>query len=195
MMIKIYILILVLGLVGGAVYGGYYYYKDTQERIKVLTENSAKLEAAKQAQDNTIKTLKEDATKYRKLNKELGTNLQKAEKYKNNLIGYCVVKLENKFNLNIVWIMDIVLIKKYIQYYSRVLNMIALNYMETSDFISSLLPNREYIGKYIKSGYFKVPSFIFPHNFYFCVKKNNYNNRSILELKNWFMSWGLNDVL
>ena len=52
-----------------------------------MTENSAKLEAAKQAQDNTIKTLKEDATKYRKLNKELGTNLQKAEKYKNNLIG------------------------------------------------------------------------------------------------------------
>jgi Na+-transporting NADH:ubiquinone oxidoreductase subunit NqrC len=87
MMIKIYILILVLGLVGGAVYGGYYYYKDTQERIKVLTENSAKLEAAKQAQDNTIKTLKEDATKYRKLNKELGTSLQRAEKYKNNLIG------------------------------------------------------------------------------------------------------------
>ena len=78
MMIKIYILILVLGLVGGAVYGGYYYYKDTQERIKVLTENSAKLEAAKQAQDNTIKTLKEDATKYRKLNKELGTSLQMA---------------------------------------------------------------------------------------------------------------------
>ena len=43
-MIKVYFLIIVLGLVGGVVYGGYYYYKDTQARIQTLTENSAKLE-------------------------------------------------------------------------------------------------------------------------------------------------------
>ena len=43
-MLKVYILIVVLGLVGGVVYGGYYYYKDTQARIQTLTENSAKLE-------------------------------------------------------------------------------------------------------------------------------------------------------
>ena len=42
-MIKIYILIAVIGLIGGVLYGGYYYYKDTQARIAVLTENSAKL--------------------------------------------------------------------------------------------------------------------------------------------------------
>ena len=40
-------LVVVLGLVGGVVYGGYYYYKDTQSRIQTLTENSAKLETAK----------------------------------------------------------------------------------------------------------------------------------------------------
>ena len=87
MMIKIYILLFVVGFVGSTAYGGYYYYKDTQNRIKILTENSAKLEAAKQAQDNTIQALVEDADKYRKLNKDLGIELQKAESYRNKLIG------------------------------------------------------------------------------------------------------------
>jgi nucleosome binding factor SPN SPT16 subunit len=86
-MIKLYLAIIVMGLVGGVVYGGYYYYKDTQARIQILTENSAKLEAAKMAQDNTIKTLKDDASKYRKLGKDLSLQLQKAHDYKNKLIG------------------------------------------------------------------------------------------------------------
>ena len=86
-MLKIYLLIIVLGLVGGSVYGGFWYYKDTQARIQILTENSAKLEAAKMAQDNTIKTLKDDASKYRELNNDLSLQLQKAHDYKNKLIG------------------------------------------------------------------------------------------------------------
>jgi nucleosome binding factor SPN SPT16 subunit len=86
-MIKLYLAIIVMGLVGGVVYGGFWYYKDTQARIQILTENSAKLEAAKMAQDNTIKTLKDDASKYRKLGKDLSLQLQKAHDYKNKLIG------------------------------------------------------------------------------------------------------------
>ena len=85
-MIKIYILIAVIGLIGGVLYGGYYYYKDTQARIAVLTENSAKLEQATNTQKQTIDTLVEDATKYRELNKELNTKLEAANDYKNTLI-------------------------------------------------------------------------------------------------------------
>ena len=86
-MIKIYISIFVIGMVGSMAYGGYYYYKDTQDRIKLLTENTVKLEQAKAEQDSTIKTLVEDADKYKKLNKDLGNKLQNAETYKNKLIG------------------------------------------------------------------------------------------------------------
>ena len=86
-MIKIYILIVVLGLVGGVVYGGWYYYKDTQARIQILTENSAKLEIAAQSQKNTIDTLQADAKKYAELNSQLQTKLEKANDYKNTLIG------------------------------------------------------------------------------------------------------------
>ena len=80
-------LIIVLGLVGGVVYGGYYYYKDTQERIQTLTENSAKLEIAAETQKQTINTLVADAKKYQQLNKELNNKLEHANDYKNNLIA------------------------------------------------------------------------------------------------------------
>ena len=86
-MIKIYILIVVIGLVGGVCYGGYYYYKDTQERIGILTENNAKMMVAKQAQDNTINALIADREKFESLNKELQTKLEQANDYKNKLIG------------------------------------------------------------------------------------------------------------
>ena len=85
-MLKIYILIAVVGLVGGVVYGGYYYYKDTQSRIQTLTENNAKLETAKAIQDQTIDTLIADREKFDKLNKELQVKLDKANDYKNTLI-------------------------------------------------------------------------------------------------------------
>ena len=86
-MLKIYMLIIVLGLVGGVVYGGWYYYKDTQARIATLTENSAKLEIAAQTQKQTIDTLVADAKKYEKLNSELHTKLESANDYKNTLLG------------------------------------------------------------------------------------------------------------
>ena len=85
-MLKIYILIIVIGLLGGVGYGAYYYYKDTQARIATLTENSAKLEQATNTQKETIDTLVADAKKYQALNKELNIKLEAAHNYKNTLI-------------------------------------------------------------------------------------------------------------
>jgi Na+-transporting NADH:ubiquinone oxidoreductase subunit NqrC len=86
-MLKIYLLIIVLGLVGGSVYGAYYYYKDSQQRIQILTENTAKLETAKLLQDDTINTLIEDRDRFAELTSELQTNLAEANVYKDVLIG------------------------------------------------------------------------------------------------------------
>ena len=85
-MLKVYMLLLVLGLIGGVGYGAYYYYKDTQARIATLTENSAKLEQATNTQKQTIDTLVADAAKFRELNKELNIKLDAANDYKNTLI-------------------------------------------------------------------------------------------------------------
>ena len=86
-MLKLYILIAVVGLVGGVVYGGWYYYKDTQARIQTLTENSAKLEIATKLQKSTINIIIADAEKFAKLNNELQTKLIKANDYKNELLA------------------------------------------------------------------------------------------------------------
>ena len=86
-MLKIYMLLFVLGIIGGVGYGAYYYYKDTQARIAILTENSAKLEIAASTQKNTIDTLMADAKKYAELNSELQKKLEKANDYKNTLIS------------------------------------------------------------------------------------------------------------
>jgi hypothetical protein len=86
-MIKIYILLFVLAIIGGVGYGAFYYYKDTQSRIATLTENSAKLEMAAKTQKNTIDTLVADAKKFQKLNSELNVKLVNANKYKRSLLS------------------------------------------------------------------------------------------------------------
>ena len=86
-MLKIYLLIIVLGLVGGVGYGGWYYYKDTQERIRILTENTVKLETAKAMQDATINAMIEDRDRFSALTKDLQTKLGAANVYKDVLIG------------------------------------------------------------------------------------------------------------
>jgi len=84
-MLKIYMLLIVLGLLGGVGYGAYYYYKDTQERIGILTQNNAKLEEATKIQEETINTMIEDRQKFEEINRELQKELQTAERYGDQL--------------------------------------------------------------------------------------------------------------
>ena len=86
-MIRLYVLIVVVGLVGGAIGGAWYYVTSTQERIETLIANDVKLRMAKQVLDNTINTLVADQKKFAKLNTDLRANLDKANEYKDVLIG------------------------------------------------------------------------------------------------------------
>ena len=56
-MLKIYMLIIVVGLLGGVVYGAYAYYQDTQQRIATLQQNNAKLETVAKTNELTINSL------------------------------------------------------------------------------------------------------------------------------------------
>jgi len=82
---KLYIMIAVVGLVGGVVYGGYAYYHDTQKRISTLQQNNAKLEVAVQSKEVALKEMTSSFEKQQKLNKELSGKLQDAEKYQDDL--------------------------------------------------------------------------------------------------------------
>ena len=77
--------LIIMGILGAVGYGGYMYYKDTQQRIMTLKENNAKLEVAEQLANETINTMIADREKYTELNKELQGKLQKAETYGDQL--------------------------------------------------------------------------------------------------------------
>ena len=70
-MIKVYLFLIIMGVIGAAGYGGYLYYKDTQQRIATLTANNAKLEIAVQISEESVATLQKDIVKNAELNNKL----------------------------------------------------------------------------------------------------------------------------
>ena len=99
-MIKVYLFLIIMGVLGAVGYGGYMYYKDTQQRIATLTENNAKLETAVQISEQSVETLRGDIIKNAELNRELQDELQVAEKYgdelRNTLRKHNLTHLANK---------------------------------------------------------------------------------------------------
>ena len=86
-MLKIYALIIIVGILGGVGYSAKYYYDTTQATIATLRENNAQLEVAVQTATESIETLQADAAKISKLNTQLQSDLQKAEAYTDELRG------------------------------------------------------------------------------------------------------------
>lgn len=86
-MIRIYILIVVVGMLGGALYGAKYYYDSTQATIATLRENNAKLEVANQTSTETIKRMEADNALLQESMNALNSQLQEAEKYKDELVA------------------------------------------------------------------------------------------------------------
>ena len=80
-MLKIYMLIIVVGLLGGVVYGAYAYYQDTQQRIATLQQNNAKLETVAKTNEMTINSLQESQEKFATLNKDLQMKLDKFQQF------------------------------------------------------------------------------------------------------------------
>jgi hypothetical protein len=84
-MLRIYILIFVVVILGGIGYGAKYYYDTTQATIATLRENNVKLESAVEIAEQSVTTLQQDMVKIGELNKELSGALQKAEAYGDEL--------------------------------------------------------------------------------------------------------------
>lgn len=78
-MLKIYGIIIVLGLLGGLGFGVKYYYDSTQAKIEQLTAEKQILDQAVKTNEATIGRMKEDAVRQQQLNTELQSNLRKAE--------------------------------------------------------------------------------------------------------------------
>lgn len=99
-MIRLYAMIFVIALLGGAAYAAKYYYDTTQATISQLRENNAKLEVANEENQQTIKKMGEDAIRLNALTDQLGEDLRKAEEYgdelRNTLNKHDMTHLANK---------------------------------------------------------------------------------------------------
>jgi cell division protein FtsB len=99
-MIKLYAIIIIVGILGGAAYGAKYYYDTTQNTIAQLRDNNAKLEVANETNQATIEKMGQDSKRLNELNSELSVNLRKSEKYgdelRNTLNKHNLTHLANK---------------------------------------------------------------------------------------------------
>ena len=99
-MFRVYILIVVLGLLGGAAYAAKYYYDATQATIAQLRENNAKLEVANEENQQTITKMQENNIALNKLTDQLNKDLRKSEEYgdelRNTLNKHNLTHLANK---------------------------------------------------------------------------------------------------
>ena len=99
-MFKLYAIIIVVGLLGGAAYGAKYYYDTTQNTIAQLRENNAKSEVANETNQATINKMGADAERLNNLTNQLVQDLQKSEKYgdelRNTLNKHNLTHLANK---------------------------------------------------------------------------------------------------
>ena len=99
-MIRLYAMIFVIALLGGAAYAAKYYYDTTQATIAQLRENNAKLEVANEENQQTIKKMGKDAKRLNALTDQLSADLRKAEEYgdelRNTLNKHDMTHLANK---------------------------------------------------------------------------------------------------
>ena len=78
-MLRLYLLLFVVGTLGGVGYGAYSYYTSTQATIALLRDNNTKLKIAAETMEDTINTMQADAQRNAELNRQLTSQLQEAE--------------------------------------------------------------------------------------------------------------------
>ena len=86
-MAKIYLFLLIMGILGGVGYTGYSYYMWSQETIGTLRENNVKLKSAAETLQNTVDRMTADIKKNEELNKNLSKRLQQSQEHLDKLRG------------------------------------------------------------------------------------------------------------
>jgi small-conductance mechanosensitive channel len=84
-MFRLYAIIIILGILGGAAWAAKSYYVSTQNTIAQLRENNAKLEVANQENQATINQMVSDNKRLNELTDQLNIDLRKSEEYGDEL--------------------------------------------------------------------------------------------------------------
>ena len=79
-MLRIYVILIILGLLAGVGYGAYFYYNDTQQRIATLRTNNAQLESSNKSLEVKITAMEKNIKKQIELTNDLNKDLEEAKK-------------------------------------------------------------------------------------------------------------------
>ena len=86
-MAKLYLIIIVMGLLSGVGYGAYNYYLWSEQTISTLRENNVKLKSAAETLQATVERIQADQKKNEQLNKDLTKRLQQSQQHLDKLRG------------------------------------------------------------------------------------------------------------
>lgn len=84
-MAKLYLLLIIAGILGGGYYAGKSYYDWSQETIATLRTNNVQLKDAAETLQNTVDEMVANAARNEELNKNLTRQLQESREYLNTL--------------------------------------------------------------------------------------------------------------
>ena len=79
-MLRVYVIIIILGLLAGIGYGAYFYYNDTQQRIATLRTNNANLESSNKSLEVKITAMEDNIKKQIELTNGLNKSLEEAKR-------------------------------------------------------------------------------------------------------------------
>ena len=79
-MLRIYVILIILGLLAGVGYGAYFYYNDTQQRIATLRTNNAQLESSNKSLEVKITAMEKNIKNQIELSNDLNKSLEEAKK-------------------------------------------------------------------------------------------------------------------
>ena len=77
--------LIIAGIISAVGAGGYFYYKDTQEKLRIYAENQARLEEAVATSEATINKMAGDIQRQAELNNKLQKSLNKATEQQDKL--------------------------------------------------------------------------------------------------------------
>ena len=96
-MLKVYGLLIILGLLAGVGYGAYFYYNDTQQRIATLRSNNAQLESSNKSLEVKITAMENNIKKQIELTNNLNKSLEAlGVKGKPSILTMLLLPLEAK---------------------------------------------------------------------------------------------------
>lgn len=86
-MARLYLILLIVGLLGGVGYTAKSYYEWSEATIATLRENNVKLKSAAETLQNTVNSMSADMEKNAELNRELTKRLQQSQEHLDKLRG------------------------------------------------------------------------------------------------------------